>query len=36
MMSAAGKMRSIGCSAQAIFSSGSPVAKDICLFNSPE
>ena len=36
MMSATGKMKSIGCSAQAIFSSGSPVAKDICFFNSPE
>ena len=36
MMSAAGKMRSVGCSAQAIISSGSPVAKDICFFNAPE
>ena len=36
MMSAAGKMKSVGCSAQVIFSSGSPVAKDISFFNSPE
>ena len=36
MMSAVGKMRSVGYSAQAIFSSGSPVAKDICFFNAPQ
>ena len=36
MMSAAGKMRSVGCSAQAIISSGSPAMKDICFFNAPE
>ena len=36
MMSAAGKMRSVGCSVQAICSSGSPVMKDICFFNAPE
>ena len=36
MMSAAVKMKSVGCSVQDIISSGSPVAKDICFFNSPE
>ena len=36
MMSAAGKMKSVGCSAHAIFSSGSPVAEDISFFNAPE
>ena len=36
MMSNACKMKSVGCSAQAIISSGSSVAKDICFFNSPE
>ena len=36
MMSATVKMKSIGCSAQAIISSGSPFAEDISFFNSPE
>ena len=36
MMSAASKMKSVGCSAHAIFSSGSPVAEDISFFNAPE
>jgi len=36
MMSAACKMKSVGCSAHAIISSGSPVAEDISFFNSPE
>ena len=36
MMSTAGKMRSVGCSVDAIISSGSPFAEDICFFNAPE
>ena len=36
MMSATSKMKSVGCSAQAIISSGSPFVKDFCFFNTPE
>ena len=36
MMSAAGKLKSVGFSVDAIISSGSPLEKEISFFNSPE
>jgi len=36
MMSAAGKPKTVGCSVDTVVSSGTPLAKELSLFNAPE